>query len=98
MLRELEQREQGDANLRALPTARLTAVLIQLAHGFSSSKRPAPKIEIKDFLPYPDWRAQAQEADGPDPPTKFILTELARKRLLPVHVMAALMSTADKQP
>ena len=98
VLRELEQREQAEANLNALATARLTQLVIQVAHGFSGSKRPAPKIAAKDFLPYPDWRPIATEADGPDQPTKFVLSELGQKRMIPIHVLAALMTPADQRP
>lgn len=99
VLRELEQREQAEANMNALTTARLTQLVLQVAHGFSGSKRPAPKVAVKDFLPYPDWRpSSTAEAQGPDQPTKFILSELGRKHLIPIHVLAALMTPPDQRP
>jgi len=98
VLSQLSDREQADANLQALPIARLTQIVIQVAHGFSGSKRQAPKIEAKAFLPYPDWRPGGVEADGPDNPTKFVLTELAKRRAIPVHVFAALMSPIEQRP
>lgn len=97
-LRQLEDYEQSKANLEALTTARLTQVVLQIAHGFSGSKRAAPRITAKDFLPYPDWRPASQEADGPDQPTRFILSELGHKRQIPMHVLTALMTPADQKP
>lgn len=98
VLRELDQREQAQANLDALATARLAHLVMQVAHGFSGSKRPPPKVEVKDFLPYPEFRPQGEEADGPDQPTRFILTELGQKRLLPIHVFTALIAPAERRP
>jgi len=98
VIRELEQREQAEANMNALATARLTQLVLQVAHGFSGSKRPAPKVAVKDFLPYPDWRPIAAEAEGPDQPTKFVLSELGQKRMIPIHVFAALMTPAEQRP
>ena len=98
MLGQLSDREQSEANLRALPVARLTQVLIQIAHGFSGAKGQPPKLEVKDFLPYPNWNPAGGQADGPSPPTRFILTELGKRRALPMHVFAALMTPADRQP
>lgn len=98
ILRELDDRDKGQANLQALPIARLTQIVLQVAHGFSGSKRPAPKIEAKDFLPWPDWRPASQQADGPTAPTKFVLADLGRKQLLPIHVLTALMTPIERRP
>ena len=98
VLREIDDREKALANLGALPVARLTQILIQIAHGFSGSKRPAPKTEVKDFLPFPQWRPASQQADGPEPGTKFVLTELGKQRRIPIHVLAALMTPVEQQP
>lgn len=98
VLRKLDDREQSNANLEALPTARLTAILIQIAHGFSGSKRAGPKTKVQDFLPFPNWRPNTAEADGPEQPTKFILTELGRQRRLPVHVLTALLTPSEQRP
>jgi hypothetical protein len=98
LLRVIDDREKGQANLEAVPVARLTQILIQIAHGFSGSKRAAPKVNAKDFLPYPDWRPASSQADGPSNPTKFILASLGRKRLLPPHVLTALMTPVERRP
>lgn len=97
-LRQLDDHEQSQANLDALPTARLTQILLQIAHGFSGSKRAAPKTKVQEFLPYPDWRPSSADAEGPDQPTKFILTELGKQRRLPVHVLTGLLTSAERQP
>lgn len=97
-LRQLDDREQAQANLEALPTARLTQLVIQIAHGLSGSKRTAPKTKVQEFLPFPDWRPATAEAHGPDQPTRFILTELGKKRLLPLHVMVSLLTPSDSPP
>ena len=74
----------------------MATVLVQIAHGFSGSKRPAPKVQAKDFLPFPDWKPEAAAADGPDAPTKFVLSELVRSRRIPLHVYAALAADAGR--
>lgn len=97
-LREMDDRDKALTNLSAVPVARLTQILIQIAHGFSGSKRPVPKTQIKDFLPFPQWRPASQQAEGPEPGTKFILTELGKQRRIPIHVLAALMTPVEQQP
>ena len=96
LLRQLDDYEQSQANLQALPTARLTQIVLQVAYGLSGSRRAAPKTKVQEFLPFPDWRPSAAEADGPDQPTRFILTELIRTRRIPMHVYAALTSGVSK--
>lgn len=98
VLRQIDDREQAQANLDALPTARLTQLVIQIAHGFSGSERAAPKTKVQEFLPFPDWRPATAEADGPDQPTRFILTELGKQRRLPIHVLTALLAPAERRP
>lgn len=98
VLRQIDDREQAQANLEALPTARLTQLVIQIAHGLSGSKRAAPKTKVQEFLPFPNWRPATAEADGPDQPTRFILTELGKQRRLPIHVLTALLAPAEHRP
>lgn len=90
LLRQIDDYERGRANTQSVATARMATVLVQIAHGFSGSKRPAPKVQPKDFLPFPDWKPASATADGPDAPTKFVLTELVRTQRIPLHVYAAL--------
>jgi hypothetical protein len=64
----------------------------------SSTGNPfGSKVKPKDFLPYPDWRPSTAEADGPDQPTKFILTELIKTRQIPMHVFASLITRAEEE-
>jgi hypothetical protein len=98
VLREIDDKEQAAANTQALPTARLTQLLLQIAHGFSGSRKPAPKTKVQEFLPYPEWKPRASEAEGPDQPTRFILTELGRQRRLPGHILTALLTPAERRP
>lgn len=92
VLQELDNQEYGQANLNALPVARLTATLIGIAHGFSGSKRAAPKVEVKDFLPFPDWNPEGAKAAGPSEETVVLLKELLRKRRIPMPVFTALIT------
>lgn len=95
--RYLDDREQAQANLQAVSTARLCQLVVQVAHGFSGSKKAAPKVSARDFLPFPDWRPSPEDAPGPDQSTRNKLAELGKQRLLPIHVLAALM-TPPEQP
>lgn len=95
LLRQIDDYDRGHANINSVTAARLTAVLIQIAHGFSGSKRPAPKVQPREFLPFPDWKPESATADGPDAPTRFILSELVRTRRVPLHVYAALAAGAS---
>lgn len=97
MLRQIDDLERGRSNASSLATARLATIVIQVAHGFSNSKRPAPKVHPREFLPYPDWKPATASSDGPDAPTKFVLSELVRTRCIPLHVYAAL-ATGSADP
>jgi len=92
VLRHLDDLEQRKANERALTTARLSQLVVQIAHGFSGSKKSPPKVTAKEFLPYPDWKPSSEQGDGPDQPTKFVLTQLVRQMRVPLHVYTALMT------
>jgi hypothetical protein len=98
LLRQLDDHEQSQANLQALPTARLTQIVLQVAHGLSGSQRASPKTKVQEFLPFPDWRPSSAEAEGPDQPTRFILTELGRQRRIPIHVLTALLTPVEQRP
>lgn len=89
--------EQSNANRDARTTARLCEVVVQVAAGMSGSRR-APKLTAKDFLPFPEWRPATEDADGPDQPTRFVLSELGKQRLIPLHVLVALMTAPQSQP
>jgi hypothetical protein len=73
-------------------TARLTSVVINVAHGFSGSKSRPPKIKVQDFLPYPEWEPEKQENNGPSDSTSKVLIALVKKRQIPTYVFTALKS------
>lgn len=95
LLRQIDDAEKAKANLASITTARLTQIVVQVAHDFSGSKRAAPKVKPHEFLPFPDWKPASTEVDGPDQPTKFILSELIRTRQIPLHVFASLNTPAE---
>jgi hypothetical protein len=67
-------------------------VLINVAHGFSGSKGKAPKINVKDFLPFPDWEPEAKKNEGPSDSTAKVLVKLLKKRAIPTYVFTSLKS------
>jgi hypothetical protein len=95
LLRRIDDHERGLLNAQSVSTARLNALVVHVAHGFSGSQRPAPKVNPRDFLPFPDWKPASAASDKADPPTKFILSELVRTRCIPLHVYAALAASAS---
>ena len=98
LLRQIDDHEHSQLNAQSASTAQLNALVVQVAHGFSGSKRPAPRVNARDFLPFPKWKPASTTADGPDAPTKFILSELVRTRRVPLHVYAALATEASSPP
>ena len=87
-------KEQADANLASLSTARMADLLLKVAHSFGGSKKAAKGVP-KDWLPFPDYTPSAKEADQADEPTKFILSELVHRFEIPVYVFVALNGRAD---
>lgn len=94
VLEQVDDREKAEANLRAVTTAQLTQIVLQVAHGFSGSKKAAPKTSLKEFLPFPDWKPQAESSHTASEPTKFILSQLVSKGEIPLEVYLAL--TAER--
>jgi len=67
---------------------------VSVAHGLSGSKKPAPQIKPKDFLPFPNWdEANSNSKETADEATRFVLSQLIQKRRIPVHVFVALMQS-----
>lgn len=91
-LREIDNYQQEQANISAVTTARLVATVVQVAHAFSGSKRPPPKLSVTDFLPYPDWKEPEASTEGPDDYTRLLLVQLSRQGAIPGHVMTALLT------
>lgn len=97
-LHYIEDRERAQANLDALTTARLCQLVVQVAHGLSGSTESTPRVVAKDFLPFPDWDPSAETNDGPDRPTRALLTELGKRRALPLHVLTAMLTPPERGP
>jgi hypothetical protein len=95
LLRRIDDYERGLLNAQSVSTAQLSALVLQIAHGFSGSKRPAPKANLRDFLPFPDFKPESASADEADAATRFVLSELVKSRRLPMHVYAALTAGAS---
>lgn len=91
VLEELDDAQKAKANLDAVTTAQLAQIVLLVAHGFSGSKQSAPKIQVKDFLPFPSWQPNRSASDGPSDPTKFVLSELFRERRIEPRIFAALI-------
>ena len=89
-IERVNSQSQEQANIDSISTARLTTVLINVAHGFSGSKGRAPKIKVQDFLPFPDWEPTKAVSDGPSDTTSKLLIALLKKRRIPAHVFTAL--------
>ena len=91
VLDRITEKEQAEANVASLSTARMADLLLKVAHGFSGSKKAAKGVP-RDWLPFPDYRPSGKESEQADQPTKFILPELCR---YPMHVFVALNGRAD---
>lgn len=77
-------------------TAKLCVQLVWTAYGFAGGKGPKPKVEVKDFLPFPDWRPlEDAPLQGPTPETRAVLTRLLRERRLPLPVYTELISPPE---
>jgi len=87
-------KEQAEANLASLSTARMADLLLKVAHSFSGSKKVQKGVP-KDWLPFPDYRPGTREAEQADEPTKFILSELVHRFEIPVYVFVALNGRVD---
>lgn len=92
VLRELDDYEKSQANLRSISVARLTTTLISIAHGFSGAKGPAPQVEAKQFLPFPDWSPEGAPEDGPTEETRSVLMQLFKRGQLPHFVFTSLIN------
>ena len=80
------EREKRVANTYSLTTARLTSIVVAIAHSFGGGKNKAKEIPLSDYLPFdlnPGDSAFRME-------TREILKNMIERRKLPVHVIAAL--------
>lgn len=95
ILAKIDSEEQRVANIAAYTQANLTHLVVNVAHGFSGSKKAAPRIKPKDFLPFPDWEPTQSRAERIDAGTSFVLSQLVKQRRIPMHVFTALMSPPE---
>lgn len=94
-LKEVSDHEQATANINSMSTANLINVVLQVAHGLSGSKRNAPKIKTKDYLPFPNWEPETVSRMKLDEDTRKTLVSLIKTRKLPMYVFSALMTPPD---
>ena len=92
ILAHIDNEEQRYSNINSVTTAKLCAQVMAIAHGMSGSKGKRPKINIEDYLPFPDWSPTAETRKGPDDDTKKILSSLIRERKLPMYVFVQLIT------
>ena len=95
-----ENESQRHTNHLSVSASYVTSYLLQIAHGFSGSKKAPPKTTAKDFLPFPEWEpleGTENRTDRPSELTRSILKTLLIKRKLPIHVYIALDGKAKEQ-
>lgn len=97
-LQEVSDHEQATANINSMSTATLANLVLQVAHGFSGSKRAAPKSKAQDYLPFPNWEPARAKTQQLDAITKAALVTLAKQRRIPVHVFNSLMTPPSAEP
>lgn len=92
----IDNEERRHYNLISSTGAKLCMQLVMTAWGFAGGKGPKPKVDVKDFLPFPDWRPPEDGApEGPDPETRATLTALIRERRLPLPIYTELISPPE---
>lgn len=90
----IDNEERRQHNLQSSTTAKLCMQVISIAFGFSGAKGSPPKIDFKDFLPFPDWEPLGEErGPGPSPETRAALTRLLREHKIPLAIYTQLIST-----
>lgn len=99
VLQYLESEEQRQANILSASTSMLGVQIAYIAHGMGGGKGPKPKVDLKDFLPFPNWNPPSGEEEtrpGPSPSTKVTLARLLRERRIPVYVFSQLNSAPER--
>lgn len=94
-LEYIDSEEKRQHNVAASTTAKLCLQVIAIAHGMAGAKGKAPKLELKDFLPFPDWTPENVKPEGPSDETRRIMTSLLKQGLLPMGVYAQLITAPD---
>lgn len=96
VLTQIDNKEKAEANIYSVTTAQLTHLVLQVAHGFSGSKKPPPKSQPTNYLPFPNWKPAESKQVGVDDSTRFVLVELVKQKALPMHVFTALVTPPDQ--
>lgn len=96
----LENEEQRQANIQSAAVGKLGVQLAYIAWGFAGGKGGKPQIELKHFLPFPEWEPAGDTTprDGPTPETRTVLAELFREHRIPAHVYTQLSSSPENDP
>lgn len=96
LLSFISDEDQRKANEASMTQAQVCNLILNVAHGLSGAKGGAPKTRPKDFLPYPQWKPKSSKgSEGPSDGTRFILSTLANKRRIPLHILSALMTSPE---
>lgn len=96
----LENEEQRQANIQSAAVGKLGVQLAYIAWGFAGGKGGKPQVELKHFLPFPEWKPSLPTStlDGPTPETRSMLTRLFKERKLPAHVYTQLTTSPEDDP
>ena len=81
-----------DVDVNSFTTARLAALVVQLAHSMSGTKGPPPKISAKDYLPFGGTTQTETASEGPSEATKLVLIEVMKRGAIPPAVFHTLYS------
>lgn len=92
----IDNEERRHYNLSSSTAAKLCMQLVMTAWGFAGGKGPKPKVELKDFLPFPDWQPPEDGSpQGPDPETRNVLITLVRQRRIPMPIYTQLITPPE---
>ena len=94
----ISNEEQRTHNLASVTTAKLCLQLISIAHGFAGAQGELPKIDVKDFLPFPDWSPEGAQPVGPTPETRSVLARLLETGELPLPIFTQLVAQPSPDP
>lgn len=95
VLQFIDNEEQRHINLQSGTTAQLAVQIIHIAHAMSGARGQKPKIQPKDFLPFPDWSPESAKNEGPTPETRTLLTKLLKQRRISMAVYAQLVTPPE---
>lgn len=96
----LESEEQRQANIQSAAVGKLGVQMAYLAWGFAGGKGGKPQVELRHFLPFPEWQPLQEHTlpVGPTPETRMLLTQLFKERRIPAHVYTQLTSPPENDP